>query len=58
MNNFELFSVIAGCASIISLIISILAIKSVIKIKNQININDSTNKKQSAFGFGNKQKMK
>jgi len=57
MSNLELYSVITGSASVVSLIISIVAIRTVIKIKKQVNINDSTSIKQSAVGFGNKQKM-
>jgi len=40
----SVFNIIAGTASIISLIISIIAIKKVVNIETRININDqSTN---------------
>ena len=59
MSNIELFSIISGSASIISLIVSIVAVKKVINLKKQINIDASTKKEQKVwFGIGNKQKMK
>jgi len=57
MSNIELFSIISGSASIISLIVSIVAVKKVINLKKQLKIDSSTTKKQKIWGWRNSQKM-
>ncbi|MFK7983645.1 MAG: hypothetical protein AB8G86_26950 [Saprospiraceae bacterium] len=56
MDKWKLFNLIAGMASIISLIITFITLKKVEKIENRIKINESVGDvKQKAKGKKNQQ---
>ena len=50
----ETFNIIAGACSIVSFLISIFVVTKVYKISNNINIDKTTNTKQTVFGRNNK----